>query len=109
MGKIASLKKLKPYYQYLPYCSSIRNVGTKTNPIVEKQMLKTYPAYPWIEDGEDHRDEDPVEFIEACAEAGYVTWETLEQKNARIKMQNEAWYMEEHRKLANMHEEGEEE
>lgn len=83
MGKIASLTTLNPNYRYLPYCASIKDVGTKQDRRLEVTYLKTYPSFPWLPESGDHREEDPIEFIEACAEAGLVHWEMKEDAERR--------------------------
>lgn len=86
MGKIADLSLLNPIYEYLPYCAVFREEyeeGTHKKTIVT-EYVKTYPPFPWKRDGENaHEEEDPTEFINACAEAGLVRWETKEQAEER--------------------------
>ena len=87
MGKIADLSLLNPIYEYLPYCAVFREEyeeGTHKK-VVVTEYVKTYPPFPWIRDGENaHEEEDPTEFINACAEAGLVRWETKEQEKERL-------------------------
>lgn len=87
MGKIADLSLLNPIYEYLPYCAVFREEyeeGSRKKTIVT-EYVKTYPPFPWKRDGENaHDGEDPTEFINACAEAGLVRWETKEQEKERL-------------------------
>lgn len=79
---------LDPAYAYLPYCAQIEEVEDPTNPkrkLKEVSYCKTYPAYPWkLDDGFTHEGEDPIKFINICAQAGLVKWETTEEKEARL-------------------------
>ena len=87
------LRALNPVYKYLPYCARLEEKEDPANPrkkLIEVTYLKTYPAYPWrLDDGVDHRDDDPKFFIDLCADAGLVTWETKEQKEERLKREEE--------------------
>ena len=77
---------LDPVYHYLPYCASFRE---EIDPTTHKKSLvtefrKTYPPFPWKRDGNAHEGEDPIAFIDACAEQGLVRWETKEQTQERL-------------------------
>ena len=80
MGKISPLDTLNPIYEYLPYCVVIEQ---KDREIIYSYK-RTYPPFPWKRDGDPHETEDPIEFINACAQAGLVRWETKEQEKERI-------------------------
>ena len=80
------LNHLDPIYTYLPYCA---HVEIETNPqtkqkVIKTTLLRTYPAYPWHMDTGSHLNDDPIEFINACARNGLVHWETEEQKKVRL-------------------------
>ena len=86
MGKIADLSLLNPIYEYLPYCVTFRE---EIDPVTHKKTVlteyrKTYPPFPWKRDGNAHEGEDAAEFINACAQAGLVQWETKEQEQERM-------------------------
>lgn len=85
MGKVAPFNMLNPIYEYLPYCVQFIE---ETNPVTGKretraEYLRTYPPFPWKRNGDAHEGEDPIEFIDACANAGLVRWETKEQERER--------------------------
>lgn len=80
-----NINELNPIYRFLPYCAKITEENHK---VVGVEYVKTYPAYPWIPGG-DHRDDDPVEFINWCANKGLVRWETAEER--RQREENEKW------------------
>lgn len=86
MAIIADFGTLNPIYHYLPYCTSFRE---EIDPVTHKKSMvveyrKTYPPFPWKRDGNAHENEDPIAFINACAEQGLVQWETKEQERERL-------------------------
>lgn len=95
---MSELTDLSPLYYHLPYmkrCEHKRMVwddNLKQNVTVyEGPLEKVYPAYPWKPDTGDHSNEDPIAFIDRCAEAGLVTWETEEQRKYREQMEATPW------------------
>lgn len=78
--KVAPVHALNPIYRYLPYCVVIEENGRERT----YKYLRTYPPFPWKRDGNPHEGEDPIKFINTCADAGFVTWETKEQERQRI-------------------------
>ena len=91
-----NVENLDPVYKYLPYCLLMEEVGNGKGKHLEYSVAKTYPAYPWkLNDGIDHSKEDPKKFIDICAQAGLVKWETGEEREARIKSSREgsSWHM----------------
>lgn len=78
--KVAPVDTLNPIYHYLPYCVCTEIQGKE---IVYKYM-KTYPPFPWKRDGNSHEGEDPIKFINFCADAGLVKWETKDQEKERL-------------------------
>lgn len=95
---MSELEDLNPLYKHLPYmkrCTTKRMVwddNLKQNVTVyDGEILKTYPAYPWKPDSGDHRNEDPIAFIDRCAEAGLVDWETDAQRRAREEREAIPW------------------
>ena len=83
--KIAPFDTLDPVYKYLPFCLVVEER--------DKELFytykKTYPSFPWKRNGESHINEDPIQFIDACANAGLVHWETKEQTEERIAQERE--------------------
>jgi len=78
---------LDPAYKYLPYCTHIEEIEDPNNPketLKQISYCRTYPSFPWKQDGRSHDGEDPVRFINICAEAGLVKWEYAEEKQARL-------------------------
>lgn len=78
---------LDPVYTYLPYCAHEEEIPDPNNPkevIKEIKYYRTYPPFPWKQDGRSHAGEDPVTFINICADAGLVHWEKAEEKEARL-------------------------
>lgn len=95
---MSELSDLNPLYRHLPYmkkCEHKRMVWDdekKENvAYYEGPLLKTYPAYPWKPNSGDHRNEDPIAFIDRCAEAGLVDWETESQRKAREEREAIPW------------------
>lgn len=87
--KVAPVDTLNPIYHYLPYCVCTEIEGKE----VVYRYLKTYPPFPWKRDGDPHEGEDPIKFINTCADAGLVRWETKEQELERIKHEEEQGYV----------------
>ena len=87
-----NVENLDPVYKFLPYCLMLDETGNGKG---KKQKYsysyaRTYPPYPWkLNDGIDHSKEDPKKFIDICAQAGLVKWETGEERDARIKSSSE--------------------
>lgn len=95
---MSELTDLNPIYHHLSYmkrCEHKRMVwddNLKQNVTVyEGPLLKTYPPYPWKPNTGDHSNEDPIAFIDRCAEAGLVDWETESQRKAREERENTPW------------------
>lgn len=95
---MSELTDLNPIYHHLPYmkrCEHKRMVwddNLKQNVTVyEGPLLKTYPPFPWRPGTGDHSNEDPVAFIDRCADAGLVDWETESQRKAREERENTPW------------------
>lgn len=95
---MSELEDLNPLYKHLPYmkrCTTKRMVwddNLKQNVTVyDGEILKTYPPYPWKPNSGDHRNEDPIAFIDRCAEAGLVDWETDAQRRAREEREAIPW------------------
>ncbi len=95
---MSELEDLNPLYKHLPYmkrCTNKRIVwddNLKQNVTVyDGEILKTYPPYPWKPNTGDHRNEDPIAFIDRCAEAGLVDWETDAQRRAREEREAIPW------------------
>ena len=95
---MSELEDLNPLYKHLPYmkrCTTKRMVwddNLKQNVTVyDGEILKTYPPYPWKPNTGDHRNEDPIAFIDRCAEAGLVDWETDAQRRAREEREAIPW------------------
>lgn len=83
---------LDPLYKYLPLVPHTEE-DDPTNPnrkIRKITLLRSYPTYPWLPDTGDHTDEDPVKFIDICAQQGLVTWETKEQRERRLFAQGQS-------------------
>lgn len=59
--------------------------GSKQKGDLKITYLKTYPAFPWKTGTGDHSDDDPITFINLCADAGLVKWETAAERDARIE------------------------
>ena len=68
--------------RYLPMVARIE--GSKKRGDLKVTYLKTYPAFPWKAETGDHIEDDPVTFINLCADAGLVKWETAAERAARI-------------------------
>lgn len=77
------LSDLDPAYQFLPIVAHVE--GEKKKNTLTVTYLKSYPPYPWKSDTGDHFEEDPIKFIDLCADAGLVKWETAAEHDARIK------------------------
>lgn len=95
---MSELSDLSPLYYHLPYvkiCEHKRivwdDVKKENVTVYEGPILKTYPPYPWKPNTGDHRNEDPVAFVDRCAEAGLVTWETDAQRKAREEREAIPW------------------
>ena len=90
MGKIADLSLLNPIYEYLPYCAVFRE---EIDPVTHKkavvtEFVKTYPAFPWLPETGNHINEDPITFMELCAKEGLVKWETVEERELRLRSEH---------------------
>lgn len=84
-----NLKELDPNFMFLPYCAHMKKVGREHGKdIYETVLLKTYPAFPWLPGTGNHEGQDPVTFIELCAQEGLVKWETTEEREIRVKSEN---------------------
>ena len=86
------VEHLNPLDRYLPDCAKMEEIDNPDNPkkkAIKVTYLRTYPPYPWLPDTGDHRNDDPVKFIDICAEAGLVHWETKEQKEARMRSEGQ--------------------
>lgn len=84
-----NLKELDPRYSYLPYCAHMEKVGRENGKdIYETVLLRTYPAFPWKVGTGNHADQDPVTFMELCAQEGLVKWETVEERELRLKSEH---------------------
>lgn len=82
------VEDLNPIYAYLPYVAHEEEIEDPNDPRVKLKKisyLRTFPPYPWKCDGKDHSREDPVRFIEICADAGLVKWEKAEERQARLE------------------------
>ena len=85
-----NVENLDPAYRFLPYCLMLEETGKKDKKY-NYSIAKTYPPYPWkMNDGLDHSKEDPKKFIDICAQAGLVKWETGEERDRRIKSSGES-------------------
>ena len=83
---------LDPLYKYLPLVPHSEEVDDPANPnkkLRKVTLLRSYPTYPWLPDTGNHADEDPVKFIDICAQQGLVTWETKEQRERRLYVQGQ--------------------
>ena len=82
------VEDLDPTYKYLPYVAHVEEIPNPNNPkesVKQISYLRTYPAYPWkLVDGKSHSGEDPIKFVNICAERGLVKWEKAEEREARL-------------------------
>ena len=77
------LSDLSETCRYLPIVAHVE--GEKKLGNLEITYLKSYPPFPWKAGTGDHLEEDPITFIDLCADAGLVKWETTEERDARIE------------------------
>lgn len=86
-----NVENLDPVYKFLPYCLMLDETGKGKKQKYSYSYARTYPPYPWkLNDGMDHSKEDPKKFIDICAQAGLVKWETPEERQRRIKNSGES-------------------
>lgn len=83
MSGLYNLSQLDKNYQFLPLMPRIE--GSKEKGTYKVEYLRTYPAYPWKAGTGDHLNDDPITFINLCADAGLVKWETAAERDARIE------------------------
>lgn len=77
------LSDLDPAYRFLPLVAHVE--GEKKRGNVTVTYFKTYPPFPWKSSTGDHFEEDPITFIDLCADAGLVKWENAAERDARIE------------------------
>lgn len=78
MDIIERLGQLDKTYEVLPFCACVS--GSKRRGNFSVTWVKTYPPYPWRPGTGDHIDDDPVKFIDECAQAGLVKWKLPDQR-----------------------------
>lgn len=82
-GGLYKLSDLAETCRYLPIVAHVEGEKKKGNLTIT--YLKSYPAFPWKDGTGDHLEEDPITFINLCADAGLVKWETAAEHDARIE------------------------
>jgi len=75
------LSDLAECYKVLPLCAIVE--GSKQKGNFQVTYVKTYPPYPWKAGTGDHSHEDPIEFINVCAQTGLVRWEMPKEKEEK--------------------------
>jgi len=81
------VEDLDPAYSYLPYVAHVEeipNPNNKKEMVKQVSYLRTYPPFPWKRDGRSHEGEDPIRFINICADRGLVKWEKTAEREARL-------------------------
>jgi len=85
MAGLYRLSDLSETCRYLPMMAKVE--GSKKKGDLKVTYLKTYPAYPWKPGTGDHFDQDPITFIDLCAQSGLVKWETEEERKVRLEQE----------------------